>query len=75
MGGNVRRMTADDYAELGIEPPADVEPEFPCSIGSCQRHRACMYLNHPRCGLHGLDEPERCEECGDEEGECSCADE
>ena len=20
-----------------------------CSVGSCQRHKRCMYLNHPRC--------------------------
>jgi hypothetical protein len=24
-----------------------------CSIGSCQRHGRCMYLNNPRCGVVG----------------------
>jgi hypothetical protein len=25
-----------------------------CSIGSCNRHKRCMYLNHPRCPLAAL---------------------
>lgn len=72
----VRRMTAEDYAEAGIDPP-DVDSDFPCPIGSCQRHRACQYLNHPRCGLrlHGeVESASRCVECGDETGECLCHD-
>lgn len=69
----VRRMTAEDYAEAGLPIPEDIaEPEFLCPIGSCQRHRACQYLNHPRCGLHAAVEAERCDECGDETGECFC---
>jgi hypothetical protein len=75
-----RRMTASDYAELGISVPEHMEDNAArdCPVGSCQRHGLCMYLNHPRCPLVRPDaadprfEREACSECGDETGECGC---
>lgn len=72
-----RRMTEADYAEAGVGVPehmVESEHDFPCPVGACQRHRTCMYLNHPRCGVHLRAEVERCDDCGDEQGECGCSD-
>lgn len=48
----VRRMTAEDYAEAGVEPP----PSF--------RKLPVRDESAPRC-----------DDCGDEQGECGCRDE
>lgn len=51
-------MTAEDYAEAGVAPP----PEF---------------RGMPLTGVWIDEMPEsapRCEACGDERGECACAD-
>lgn len=52
-----RPMTAEDYAEAGIPVPDD---------------RPVAWPNRPltRQDIEGT---ERCEECGDETGECFCA--
>lgn len=48
-----RRMTAADYAELGMDPPPS-------------------YRGHEITGVWIDEMPVRCDECGDETGECGC---
>lgn len=68
----VRRMTLEDYAEAGVAPP----PEFihvarPWSLDDLVGMRFTARVSVP----NNIEVHSRCEECGDEEGECSCADE
>lgn len=61
---NARRMTAADYEELGTPVPTDVQAAERCSVGSCQRHGRCMYMNHPRCPMTvEAIKPKECEAC------------
>lgn len=58
----VRRMTAEDYEEAGVEPP--------CTCAGV------IEWDHV-CPVHGPNAPAsapRCEACGDERGECLCHD-
>jgi hypothetical protein len=54
-----RRFASAAVAATGRGPLSNEEVEDAmnrpvlCSVGSCQRHGRCMYLNHPRCGLAG----------------------
>lgn len=68
-----RPMTAADYASLGIEAP----PEF-CTLGvGCEMYGICYARAQGRPDMCGQVDtsPVRCEECGDETGECHCAEE
>lgn len=42
-----------------------------CSIGSCNRHRRCMYSRHPRCPSRFSQEIEALKAMPDEEIDCS----
>lgn len=60
-------MTPDDYADAGVDPPCSLcngDGAIDLATGLCI---ACA-----ECGV--LVEAERCDECGDESGECACAD-
>jgi hypothetical protein len=46
-------MTAEEFRKQYMQEPAPSEVGD-CPKSSCQRHGACMYLNHPRCPFNRL---------------------
>lgn len=61
-------MTAEDYAELGIRRER-------CTLGvGCDEAGVCYAAAHGQPGRCPFTPAERCDECGDETGECGCDD-
>lgn len=72
MGVKPRRMTIEDYLEAGLEPPTQltgvwVNPHYIEPLDEVEG----LYHGYEITGIWH-DEMTRCEDCGDETGECGC---